>query len=104
VIFTICSGKEIENHWNTPEIPQMWKTTRTAHVSWLGFIGQQALLRASYGHAHLPGGAVYFLWSREGRGYRFIGGTYVFCSFNYDFRGRIYDLETRNPMLFAPAR
>jgi 4-amino-4-deoxy-L-arabinose transferase-like glycosyltransferase len=93
---------EIENHWPTPEILQNVDHYKNAHVSWLGFIGQQALLVHPLATPICLAGLWYFLWSREGREYRFLGWTYVFLLLQLlIFRGRIYYLAPAYPMLFA---
>ena len=93
---------EIENHWPTPEILQNVDHYKNAHVSWLGFIGQQALLVHPLATPICLAGLWYFLWSCEGREYRFLGWTYVFLLLQLlIFRGRIYYLAPAYPMLFA---
>jgi hypothetical protein len=93
---------EVENHWPTPEILQNVDHYKNAHVSWLGFIGQQALLVHPLATPICLAGLWYFLWSREGREYRFLGWTYVFLLLQLlIFRGRIYYLAPAYPMLFA---
>jgi len=93
---------EIENHWPTPEILQNVDHYKNAHVSWLGFIGQQALLVHPLATPICLAGLWYFLWSRDGREYRFLGWTYVFLLLQLlIFRGRIYYLAPAYPMLFA---
>src|SRR6202049_4659269 len=93
---------EIENHWPTPEILRNVDHYKNAHVSWLGFIGQQALLVHPLATPICLAGLWYFLWSREGREYRFLGWTYLFILLQLlIFRGRIYYLAPAYPMLFA---
>jgi hypothetical protein len=93
---------EIENHWPTPEILRNVDHYKNAHVSWLGFIGQQALLVHPLATPICLAGLWYFLWSREGREYRFLGWTYLFILLLLlIFRGRIYYLAPAYPMLFA---
>jgi hypothetical protein len=75
---------------------------KNAHVSWLGFIGQQALLIHPLATPVCLAGLWYFLGSREGREYRFLGWTYLFILLQLlIFRGRIYYLAPAYPMLFA---
>src|SRR5258708_4602713 len=94
---------EIENHWPTPEILRNVDQYKNAHVSWLGFIGQQALLVHPLATPICLAGLWYFLWSRQGREYRFLGWTYLFILLQLlIFRGRIYYLAPAYPMLFAP--
>jgi len=93
---------EIENHWPTPEILRNVDHYKNAHVSWLGFIGQQALLVHPLATPICLAGLWYFLGSRAGREYRFLGWTYLFILLQLlIFRGRIYYLAPAYPMLFA---
>jgi len=93
---------EIYNHWPTPEILRNVDQYKNAHVSWLGFIGQQALLIHPLATPICLAGLWYFLWSRQGREFRFLGWTYVFLLLQLlIFRGRIYYLAPAYPMLFA---
>src|SRR5258708_33528614 len=93
---------EIKNDWRTPEILRNVDLYKNAHVSWLGFIGQQALLIHPLATPICLAGLWYFLWSREGREYRFLGWTYLFILLQLlIFRGRIYYLAPAYPMLFA---
>jgi hypothetical protein len=93
---------EIHNHWPTPEILRNVDQYKNAHVSWLGFIGQQALLIHPLATPICLAGLWYFLWSRQGREFRFLGWTYVFLLLQLlIFRGRIYYLAPAYPMLFA---
>src|SRR5713226_5608421 len=93
---------EIDNHWPTPEILRNVDQYKNAHHSWLGFIGQQALLVHPLATPICLAGLWYFLWSRQGREYRFLGWTYLFLLLQLlIFRGRIYYLAPAYPMLFA---
>jgi Dolichyl-phosphate-mannose-protein mannosyltransferase len=93
---------EIENQWPTPEILRNVDRYKNAHVSWLGFIGQQALLIHPLATPICLAGLWYFLWSREGKEFRFLGWTYLFILLQLlIFRGRIYYLAPAYPMLFA---
>src|SRR3984893_186073 len=93
---------EIENHWPTPEILRNLDHYKNAHVSWLAFIGQQALLVHPLATPICLAGLWYFLGSRAGREYRFLGWTYLFILLQLlIFRGRIYYLAPAYPMLFA---
>ena len=93
---------EIHNHWPTPEILRNVDQYKNAHVSWLGFIGQQALLIHPLATPICLAGLWYFLWSRQGREFRFLGWTYLFLLLQLlIFRGRIYYLAPAYPMLFA---
>jgi 4-amino-4-deoxy-L-arabinose transferase-like glycosyltransferase len=93
---------EVENYWPTPEILRNVDQYKNAHVSWLGFIGQQALLVHPLATPICLAGLWYLLRSREGGEYRFLGWTYLFILFQLlIFRGRIYYLAPAYPMLFA---
>ncbi len=93
---------EIHNHWPTPEILRNVDQYKNAHVSWLGFIGQQALLIHPLATPICLAGLWYFLGSRQGREFRFLGWTYLFLLLQLlIFRGRIYYLAPAYPMLFA---
>jgi hypothetical protein len=93
---------EIDNHWPTPEILRNVDQYKNAHVSWLGFIGQQALLIHPLATPICLAGLWYFLGSRQGREFRFLGWTYLFLTLQLlIFRGRIYYLAPAYPMLFA---
>ncbi|MCU1341314.1 MAG: glycosyl transferase, family 39 [Candidatus Acidoferrum typicum] len=93
---------EIKNHWPTPEILRNVDQYKNAHVSWLGFIGQQALLIHPLATPICLAGLWYFLCSRKGREYRLLGWTYLFILLQLlIFRGRIYYLAPAYPMLFA---
>jgi hypothetical protein len=93
---------EIHNHWPTPEILRNVDQYKNAHVSWLGFIGQQALLIHPLATPICLAGLWYFLWSRQGREFRFLGWTYLFLLLQLLIvRGRIYYLAPAYPMLFA---
>jgi hypothetical protein len=93
---------EIKNDWPTPEILRNVDQYKNAHVSWLGFIGQQALLIHPLATPICLAGLWYFLGSHKGREYRFLGWTYLFILLQLlIFRGRIYYLAPAYPMLFA---
>src|SRR3979490_1748400 len=93
---------EIPNRWPPPEILRNVDQYKNAHVSWLGFIGQQALLIHPLATPICLAGLWYFLWSRQGREFRFLGWTYLFLLLQLlIFRGRIYYLAPAYPMLFA---
>jgi hypothetical protein len=93
---------EIHNHWPTPEILRNVDQYKNAHVSWIGFIGQQALLIHPLATPICLAGLWYFLGSRQGREFRFLGWTYLFLLLQLlIFRGRIYYLAPAYPMLFA---
>jgi dolichyl-phosphate-mannose-protein mannosyltransferase len=93
---------EIRNNWPTVEILRNVDHYKNAHISWLGFIAQQALLVHPLGTPICLAGLWYFFGSRQGREYRFLGWTYVFILIQLlIFRGRIYYLAPIYPMLFA---
>jgi hypothetical protein len=93
---------EIQNNFPTIEILQNVDRIKNAHVSWLQFIAQQALLVHPLGTPICLAGLWYFLRSREGEAYRFLGWTYLFVLLQLlIFRGRIYYLAPAYPMFFA---
>jgi hypothetical protein len=93
---------EIHNRWPTPEILRNVDQYKNARVSWLGFVGQQALLIHPLATPICLAGLWYFLGSRQGREFRFLGWTYLFLTLQLlIFRGRIYYLAPAYPMLFA---
>jgi hypothetical protein len=93
---------EIQNHWPTIELLRNVGRIKNAHVSWLEFIAQQALLVHPLGAPICLAGLWYFLRSRKGEAYRFLGWTYLFLLLQFlVFRGRIYYLAPAYPMLFA---
>ncbi len=72
------------------------------HVSWLEFIAQQAFLVHPVAAPICLAGLWFFLRSREGEAYRFLGWTYLFLLAEFlILRGRIYYLAPAYPMLFA---
>jgi hypothetical protein len=93
---------EISNHWPTIEILRNVDRIKNAHVTWLEFIAQQAFLVHPLGAPICVAGLWFFLRSRGGREYRFLGWTYVFLLAEFlILRGRIYYLAPIYPMLFA---
>jgi 4-amino-4-deoxy-L-arabinose transferase-like glycosyltransferase len=93
---------EINNQWPTVEILRNVDRFKNAHVSWLEFIAQQALLVHPVATPICLAGLWYFLRSRDGRQYRFLGWTYLFLLLEFlILRGRIYYLAPAYPMLFA---
>jgi len=93
---------EINNHWPTIEILRNVDTIKNAHVSWLAFIGQQAFLVHPLGAPICIAGLWFFLRSRNGERFRYLGWTYLFILLELlIFRGRIYYLAPIYPMLFA---
>jgi hypothetical protein len=93
---------EYNNHWPTLEILRNVDRIKNEHVSWLEFIMQQAFLVHPLGAPICLAGLWYFLGSREGGAYHFLGWTYVFLLLEMlILRGRIYYLAPIYPMLFA---
>jgi hypothetical protein len=93
---------EIENHWATIEILKNVDRAKNVHVSWLEFIVQQAFLVHPLGAPICLAGLWFFLVSRAGARYRFLGWTYLFILLQLLLmRGRIYYLAPIYPMLFA---
>lgn len=93
---------EARNHWPTIEILRNVDRIKNEHVSWLEFIVQQAFLVHPLGAPICLAGLWYFLRSREGEAYRFLGWTYLFVLAEFlVLRGRIYYLAPIYPMLFA---
>jgi len=93
---------ESANRWPTIEILRNVDQIKNAHVTWLEFIGQQAFLVHPLGAPICLAGLWFFLRSREGLEYRFLGWTYVFLLAEFlILRGRIYYLAPIYPMLFA---
>jgi hypothetical protein len=93
---------EIANHWPTIEILQNVDRMKNAHVTWLQFIAQQAFLVHPLGAPICIAGLWFFLRSREGEPFRFLGWTYCFLLAEFlIFRGRIYYVAPIYPMLFA---
>src|SRR5882672_1919971 len=93
---------EFENHWPTIEILRNVDQAKNAHVTWLEFIVQQSFLVHPLGAPICLAGLWYFLMSREGKPFRFLGWTYLFLLTEFlILRGRIYYLAPVYPMLFA---
>ena len=93
---------EIRNHWPTIEILQNADLIKNEHVSWLQFIAQQAFLVHPVAAPICIAGLWFFLFSRRGEAFRFLGWTYAFLLIEFlVFRGRIYYLAPIYPMLFA---
>src|SRR5579863_3458474 len=67
---------EIGNHWPTIEILRNADRLKNAHVTWLQFIAQQAFLVHPLGAPICIAGLWFFLRSREGQEFRFLGWTY----------------------------
>ncbi len=93
---------EMTNHWPTIEILRNVDSIKNAHVSWPAFIGEQAFLVHPLGAPICLAGLWYFLRSRDGKPYRYLGWMYLFILAELlIFRGRIYYLAPVYPMLFA---
>ncbi len=89
-------------HWPTIEILRNVDQMKNAHVTWVQFIVQQAFLVHPLGAPICVAGLWFFLGSRQGREYRFLGWTYCFLLAEFlILRGRIYYLAPIYPMLFA---
>jgi dolichyl-phosphate-mannose-protein mannosyltransferase len=93
---------EINNHWPTIEILRNVDRIKNTHVSWAQFIVQQAFLVHPVAAPICIAGLWFFLRSRQGESFRFLGWTYFFLLAEFlIFRGRIYYLAPIYPMLFA---
>jgi hypothetical protein len=93
---------EIGNHWPTIEILRNVDRMKNAHVTWLQFIVQQAFLVHPLGAPICIAGLWFFLRSRQGQEFRYLGWTYMFLLAEFlILRGRIYYLAPIYPMLFA---
>lgn len=93
---------EIQNHFPTIEVLRNAAQTKNADVSWLEFIGRQALLVHPLGAPICLAGLWFFFATDQGRPYRFLGWTYVFLLLEMLLlKGRIYYLAPIYPMLFA---
>ena len=93
---------EYKNHWPTIEILRNVDVAKNAHISWLAFIAQQGFLVHPLGAPICLAGLWYFLISKDGKPFRFLGWTYLFLlSELLILRGRIYYLAPIYPMLFA---
>jgi len=93
---------EIANHWPTVEILRNVDRVKNAPVTSLQFIAQQAFLVHPLGAPICIAGLWFFLSSRQGQAFRFLGWTYIFLLAEFlILRGRIYYLAPIYPMLFA---
>jgi Dolichyl-phosphate-mannose-protein mannosyltransferase len=93
---------EITHHWPTIEILRNVDQVKNEHVGWLAFIAQQAFLVHPLGAPICIAGLWFFLRSRQGEAWRFLGWAYVFLLAEFlILRGRIYYLAPIYPMLFA---
>jgi hypothetical protein len=93
---------EMNNHWPTIEILRNVDRMKNAHVTWAQFIVQQAFLVHPVAAPICIAGLWFFLRSRQGEAFRFLGWTYCFLLVEFlIFRGRIYYLAPIYPMLFA---
>src|ERR1700674_1040073 len=93
---------EIGNNWPTIEILRNVDRMKNAHVTWAQFTAQQAFLVHPLGAPICIAGLWFFLRSREGEAFRFLGWTYCFLLAEFlIFRGRIYYVAPVYPMLFA---
>src|SRR3984957_5823844 len=93
---------EYRNHWPTIEILRNVDRIKNTHVSWAQFIIQQAFLVHPVAAPICVCGLWFFLRSRKGGEFRFLGWTYFFLLAEFlIMRGRIYYLAPIYPMLFA---
>lgn len=93
---------EVMNHFPTIEILRNVDHVKNIHVTWLEFIAQQAFLVHPLGAPICIAGLWFFLRSRQGEPFRFLGWTYCFLLAEFlILRGRIYYLAPIYPMLFA---
>jgi hypothetical protein len=93
---------EMRNHWPTIEILRNVDRMKNAHVTWAQFIIQQAFLVHPVAAPICIAGLWFFLRSRQGQAFRYLGWTYCFLLAEFlIFRGRIYYLAPIYPMLFA---
>jgi hypothetical protein len=93
---------EMRNRWPTIEILRNVDRMKNAHVTWAQFTIQQAFLVHPVAAPICITGLWFFLRSRQGQAFRFLGWTYCFLLAEFlIFRGRIYYLAPIYPMLFA---
>jgi len=88
--------------WPTIEILRNVDRIKNAHVTWLEFIAQQAFLVHPLAAPICIAGLWFFLRTRQGAPFRFLGWTYLFLLAEFlVLRGRIYYLAPIYPVLFA---
>ena len=93
---------EMKNDLPTVEILRNVDRIKNAHVTWGEFIIQQAFLVHPVAAPICIAGLWFFLSSRRGEAFRFLGWTYCFLLAEFlILRGRIYYLAPIYPMLFA---
>jgi hypothetical protein len=93
---------EIANHWPTVEILRNVDRIKNMHVPWTDFVIQQSFLVHPLGAPICVAGLWFFLRSRQGESYRYLGWTYFILLAEFIvMRGRIYYLAPIYPMLFA---
>ena len=93
---------EIKNRFPTIEVLENAARLKNAPVSWYAFIAEQALLVHPLAFPVVLAGLWFFLGSKEGRAYRFLGWTYLlFLVQMIVLKGRIYYVAPIYPMLFA---
>lgn len=93
---------EAANNWPTIEILRNVDRMKNAHVTWAEFLVEQTFLVHPLGALICLAGLWFFLRSREGQSFRFLGWTYFFLLVEFlILRGRIYYLAPIYPMLFA---
>jgi Dolichyl-phosphate-mannose-protein mannosyltransferase len=93
---------EARNDWPTIEILRNVDRLKNMPVTWVQFVVQQTFLVHPLGAPICIAGLWFFLRSRQGEAFRFLGWTYFFLLAEFLlFRGRIYYLAPIYPMLFA---
>jgi hypothetical protein len=93
---------EIKNRFPTIEVLENAARLKNAPVSWYGFIAEQALLVHPLAFPVVLAGLWFFLGSKDGRAYRFLGWTYLlFLVQMIVLKGRIYYVAPIYPVLFA---
>jgi hypothetical protein len=93
---------EIKNRFPTIEVLENAARLKNAPVSWYAFIAEQALLVHPLAFPVVLAGLWFFLRSKEGRAYRFLGWTYLLVLvLMIVLKGRIYYVAPIYPMLFA---
>jgi Dolichyl-phosphate-mannose-protein mannosyltransferase len=93
---------EIKNRFPTIEVLENAARLKNAPVSWYAFMAEQALLVHPLAFPVVLAGLWFFLSSKEGRAYRFLGWTYLLVLLQMIvLKGRIYYVAPIYPMLFA---
>ena len=94
---------EIQRHFPTIELLQNVRASgRNTELSWLGFLGQQALIMHPLSAPLWLAGLWYLMRDREGKGIRVLGWIFlVILLCMLVLHGRIYYMAPAYPMLFA---